>query len=484
MNSSESRMVIIFGATGDLTKRKLIPALYHMLVREQLPENSPIVCLGRRPYVREEFFETLELERFVEKPDQKIVLQLFERVEYLQVDLQKTSGEDFYAAIERIRKRYNCSYNKLVYLALSTTMFQAGAELLKPLTDSRGWLRVVFEKPFGQDLASAVALNEAIKKVLKEEDIYRVDHYLGKELVQNILTMRFANPLFAHAWCHEVVDHVQISVCESLGVEKRAGYYDNSGAVRDMVQNHLLQLLSFVAMEPPVDDTPESLRDSAAAVLQNLRPVGEQDVVLGQYGEGRNGIAYLQEEGVAENSSTETYCALRAWVDSPRWQGVPFYLRTGKRLSQRYADIKIVFKKNGQKVLGATEAKQNMIVLRIQPDEGMSVAFNVQKPGKGGQTESVLMDFCHHCYFGPNTPEAYESILRYVSLGDHSVFPRWDWIEASWQYVDGLREKAAKPVCYPTGSLGPEEADALLEADGRQWINDQAQLQRFLVTAG
>lgn len=482
MKAVETKMVIIFGATGDLTRRKLIPSLYHLIAKKQLSEKCPIVCLGRKEISVDDFIQSLEIERFIDPVDKDVLLNLLGRIEYVQVDLQKSTPEQFSSSIEAIRVKYKVGFNKIIYLALPATMFQTTAELLKPLINDQGWQRVVFEKPFGQNLATAYELNDAVKGVLNEESIYRVDHYLGKELVQNILTMRFANPLFAHAWCHEVIDHVQISVCESLGVEKRAGYYDNSGAVRDMVQNHLLQLLSLVAMEPPADNNPESLRDAATEVVQNLRAVGRDDVVLGQYGAGGEYPAYLDEDGVAEKSKTETYCALRVWVDSPRWQGVPFYLRTGKRLKQRYADIKIIFKDETQVKLAGDLAKPNMIILRIQPDEGMAIAFNVQKPGEAGRTESVLMDFCHHCYFGPNTPEAYESILRYVADGDHSVFPRWDWIEASWMFIDNLRKQAVSPVVYPAGSIGPKEADALPGADGRQWINEEPQLQRFLVT--
>ncbi len=482
MSGAEAKMIVIFGATGDLTRRKLIPSIYHLVENNQLSENSPIVCLGRRELSVGEFIQSLEIERFINPVDQEVLQDLLSRIEYVQVDLQATTPKQFSGSLEEVREKYKIGQNKIIYLALPTTMFQTTAELLKPLINNQGWQRVVFEKPFGQDLETACELNDAIKNVLDEEDIYRVDHYLGKELVQNILTMRFANPLFAHAWCHEVIDHVQISVCESLGVEKRAGYYDHSGAVRDMVQNHLLQLLSLVAMEPPVSNDPESLRDAAADVMKKLKEVDRGDVVTGQYGAGRESLAYLNEEGVADNSKTETYCALRAWVDSPRWQGVPFYLRTGKRLKQRYADIKIVFKDEKQVKVAGDLTKPNMIILRIQPDEGMAIAFNVQKPGEAGSTESVLMDFCHHCYFGPNTPEAYESILRYVADGDHSVFPRWDWIKASWQFTDNLRNKAGEPVVYQAGTDGPKEADALLEADGRQWINEEPQLQRFLVT--
>ncbi|MGW8194316.1 MAG: glucose-6-phosphate dehydrogenase, partial [Desulforhopalus sp.] len=295
-------------------------------------------------------------------------------------------------------------------------------------------------------------------------------------LVQNILTVRFANEIFSGSWRGRAIDHVQITVSETLGVEKRAGYYDRSGAVRDMIQNHLLQLLSLVAMEPPEKDLPESLRNEAALVLRHLRPLEPQDIVLGQYEAGemdsKTVRGYRQEEGIGEDSTTETYAALRVFIDNERWRDVPFYLRTGKRMQDRYADIRIVFRQRHQHVVGS-RAKPNMITFRIQPDEGIALAFNVQKPGEENVTESVVMDFCHHCYFGPNTPEAYESILRNVIEGDHSLFPRWDWIEASWQYVDRLRAIAGPPVPYRAGTDGPVEAERLLAADGRQWHDRQ-----------
>ncbi len=293
--------------------------------------------------------------------------------------------------------------------------------------------------------------------------------------MQNILTLRFANEIFAGAWCAQAVDHVQITVAETLGVEKRAGYYDRSGAVRDMLQNHLLQLLSLVAMEPPAEAEADGVRNEAVKVMEQLRPLTEADIVLGQYGAGSNNgenvPAYRREEGVADASTTETYVAIRAHVDNDRWQGVPFYLRTGKRLQHRCADIRIVFKHAAHHLVGLG-GEPNMIIIRIQPDEGLALAFNVQQPTDQDETESVLMDFCHHCHFGPNTPEAYESILYNVMEGDHSLFPRRDWIEASWAYIDRLRALAAPPVIYASGSMGPLEADRLLEGDGRRWQND------------
>jgi glucose-6-phosphate 1-dehydrogenase len=476
----ESQMIIIFGGTGDLTRRKLIPSLYHLLRKKELTDCTPIVCIGRQQITPESFLQGLTIDRFIEDVDDAVLQDLLGRIEYLRFDVLAGSPAEFSAEVASIRQKYRCAANTLIYLALPTRIFSDAADLIATLHDETCWQRVVFEKPFGEDVASAKQLNENIMSVLREDQIFRVDHYLGKELVQNILTLRFANEIFASTWHAQSINHIQITVSETLGVEKRAGYYDRSGAVRDMVQNHLLQLLSFVAMEPPQADSVDALRDAAAAVIGQLRQVEKKDVVLGQYGSGFVGnaqaVEYTAEDGVSGESVTETYAALRAYVDTPRWQGVPFYLRTGKRLKNRYADIKLVFKHNLPQA-GTVPGEPNMIIIRIQPDEGIALAFNVRKPGDSGNTESVLMDFCHHCHFGPNTPEAYESILRNVMLGDHSIFPRWDWILASWKYIDGLRSKAGPPSIYTAGSEGPVEADALLAQDGRTWLNGNSSRQ-------
>lgn len=478
----ESQMIIIFGATGDLTRRKLLPSLYHLARKQRLTACTPIICIGRKALSQQQFNEQLDIERFIPDHDQEIVGNLLGRLQYLQFDIETGAAEDFKKSIDSVQAHYGCTENTLIYLALPTTAFKHTMRLIGTLGSASGWRRVVFEKPFGQDLESAKNLDASIRTVLSEEEIYRVDHYLGKELVQNILTLRFANELFSGSWRSRAIDHVQITVSETLGVEKRAGYYDRSGAVRDMIQNHLLQLLSFVAMEPPAKEGTDGLRDEAVAVLNNLRKLQQSDIVLGQYGPGviqsETVPGYVDEEGVADDSTTETYAAIRAYVDTDRWGDVPFYLRTGKRLRGRHADIKIVFRQRQSHIFGK-DGKPNMIIIRIQPDEGMSLAFNVQKPGEDDETTSVMMDFCHHCHFGPNTPEAYESILRNVMEGDHSMFPRRDWIEASWKYVDRLRAIADLPTRYSSGSVGPAEADNLLTKDGRVWLNAEPANQKI-----
>ncbi len=468
----EKQMIVVFGATGDLTKRKIIPALYHLYKRGKINKNCPVVCVGRRDYTQEEFVQHLHLEEFVKDIGSDGVALLQAQIEYVKSDLQTENLDEFKTTIDGIGEKYQAGPNKLFYLALPARVFSQAADIIKLFVNDDGWQRVVFEKPFGEDAETASNLNTSIQTVLKEDQIFRVDHYLGKELVQNILTLRFNNELFKWAWHKDAIDHIQITASEQLGVEERAGYYDKSGAVRDMVQNHLLQLLSLIAMEPPASDSAEDLRDSSGKVMQALVPVDESDVVLGQY------AGYPDEDGVAQDSQTETFAAFKVFIDSPRWEGVPFYLKTGKKLNERYADIKVVFKHDKEGCKPEDCDRENMIIIRIQPDDGIAVAFNVRRPGENSVTESVLMDFCHHCHFGPNTPEAYESILLNVMLGEATAFPRWDWLKGSWTFIDHLKSVAPNPLIYPIDSTGPLQSDTLLEDDGREWIHGEVSPKR------
>ncbi len=465
-------MVVIFGSTGDLTKRKIIPAIYQLIRKEQFSEKCPIVCLGRREYTTEEFVSHLELSQFIKNSEPKILQQLSRQIVYIKQDLEEEAADSLRRRFDDITEKFGCGPNKLFYLALPASVFSQAAGIIQLFVDDPGWQRVVFEKPFGDDLSSAEELNNTITSVLREEQIYRVDHYLGKELVQNIFTLRFHNEIFRWAWHSDAIDHVQITASEVLGVEERAGYYDKSGAVRDMVQNHLLQLLSLVAMEPPLANNAEEIRNRTGKVIESLIPVKPDDVVLGQY-EG-----YTQEHGVDGASQTETFAAFKVYVDMPRWKGVPFYLKTGKKLDERYADIKVVFKHNYELCKTGDCDQPNIIVIRIQPDDGIAIAFNVKRPGRSMITEPVLMDFCHHCYFGPNTPEAYESILLNVIQGEPTAFARWDWIRNSWRFVDHLRATAQAPLQYPQNSTGPAESDGLLKRSGRRWIHGEISPRR------
>ena len=469
----ESHMAIIFGATGDLAKRKLLPSFYRLLERGELDENTAIVCLGRKPFTQNQYLVRIQFEKYIEGYDEALLQRLKDMIHYQSFDLEAQTAADLQQIVNEVRALTDCGDNILFYLALPTTVFGNVAAIIEPLIQGQGWKRVVFEKPFGTDLDSAHTLNQQISEVLDEEQIYRVDHYLGKELVQNILFLRFANEIFSSGWNGDAIDNVQITVSESLGVEERAAYYNNSGAIRDMLQNHLLQLLGFTAMEPPLSGYGNAVRDEAVKVIAALRPPSAEDVVTGQYLSSSSVEAalpaYRSETGVPSDSATETYVAVRVFVDTPRWSGTPFYLRTGKRLKNRYAEIKVIFKEEEIDGL-ATLDTPNIIIIRIQPDEGIAVAINVRKPGENHISETVLMDFCHHCHFGPNTPEAYEAILASVIRGDPLLFTRWDWLEASWSYIDRLRAVAPPVVFYEAGASGPREADLLLQKDGRSWL--------------
>ena len=454
----ESSMIIIFGATGDLTKRKLIPALYHLEKRGELPACMPIVCIGRRPYSREEFFGHLEPERFIKDAEDAVLQRLLERVTYHRVDLDTATPASFQRTIEQVESVYGCTKNKLFYLAVAPQLFDPIISLIAPLNQGEGYKRVLLEKPFGHDSASAAALQQSLTKAFAEDQIFRIDHYLGKALVQNIIAFRFSNALFEKGWSGEDIDYIQITAAETVGVETRAGYYDQVGAIRDMVQNHLLQLLSIVAMEPPKSLAAEDVRDETAKVMKKVR-LGK--VVRGQYGAGKGMHGYREEAGIAPDSSTETYAAFELFVDTPRWENTPFYVRTGKRLGQKYTRIDVVFKRSGLFEASAP----NVLSIRVQPDEGISFSMNAKQPTKGFLLEQVLLDYCHPCHFGPNTPEAYESLLHEVLSGEKTLFTRWDWLQHSWSFIDALPQTPVHG--YPAGSDGPKEADDLIAP--RKW---------------
>jgi glucose-6-phosphate 1-dehydrogenase len=348
------------------------------------------------------------------------------------------------------------------------------------LLQGKGWKRVVYEKPFGYDLKSARKLNRCVTSVFQEKEIYRIDHYLGKELVQNILVLRFANSLFEQIWNKKFIDHIQITIAEKVGVGERGRYYDHVGAVRDMVQNHLLQVLSLVAMEPPVSIQADAIRDKKVKVLRVLRKSKPSDIVIGQYGrgkvDGKTVKAYREEAFVNANSDTETFAALKVCLDNKRWKGVPFYIRTGKRLKERLAEVNLVLKDVACKLFCSNETffGPNIVSLRIQPQEGFAVRFNVKKPGPVLYPFPVSMEFSHKAEFGMNTPEAYKILLHEIMLGSQTLFTRWDGVEESWKFADRLlkivKNKTKNFPNYRAGTFGPKEAEDLLHRDGRNWI--------------
>lgn len=488
--------LLIFGASGDLTRRKLIPAVFNLYRQNLLPEEFSVVGFARSDNTDEQFREQLKIAlssgRNLPEPDQKDWSKFASHLFYHQGQYDDpASYQSLLETLEKFGSPSGQGSNYLFYLATPPDAVPEVARQIKHADLARRglhespWSRIIVEKPFGHDLTSARELNTRISDVFEEHQIYRIDHYLGKETVQNLLVFRFANAIFEPIWNSKFVDHVQISVTETLGVEKRGAFYEQSGAIRDMVQNHMMHLLSLIAMESPVSLDADAIRDEKVKVLESLRSlplecVGE-NVVRGQYAGGvSNGhkvVGYLEEPGVSPGSTTETFVALKMYVDNWRWAGVPFYLRTGKRMPVRLTEIGIHFKSVPQ-VLFNTERfgfmAPNVLTIRIQPNEGISMQFQVKVPGAPMQIQSYKMDFGYHDSFGKSPPDAYERLLLEAVLGDSTLFARNDEVEAAWAYLTPIlcgcaQQKVTALPRYPAGSWGPKEGDDLIESDGRQW---------------
>ena len=497
----ETASVIIFGASGDLTARKLLPALFDLWNDGYLCDQSPIIGVARREKTDEgfrgEIFEAMNGQGRdgAISPDQweRFSRRLF----YRQLDIATADGyPNFKKQLEEIEDAQGTGRNRIVYMATSPDLFLPAIEHLGfvnmiPSRESTQWLRVVFEKPFGHDLTSAQQLTDNLRRLLREQQIYRIDHYLGKETVQNILLFRFGNSIFEPLLNRNHVDHVQITVSESQGLERgRGGYYDNSGALRDVLQNHVLQLLCLIAMEPPALFNSVDLHEEKLKVLKALSGGNKGDitnwVVPGQYSagsvEGKPAISYLSEERIPPDSRTETFVAMKVQVDNWRWAGVPFYLRTGKRLPARVSEIAVQFKLPPLNLFNTVEcdgnicelvgAQPNQLVFRIQPSESIKLSFSTKRPGMQYQIHPVTMDFNYKTFTQP-LPEAYERLLLDVLRGDSTLFMRSDELEAAWQFVtpilDFWNRKKTLPEPYRSGSWGPRAADQLLNNDGRSW---------------
>lgn len=486
--------VVIFGASGDLTKRKLIPALYNLALSRTLPGGFAVVGVARREKSQEQF--RAEMKEGVasfsrRKPVDDAVWDDFERgVHYVRGAFDKAETyKDLRAQLEALEADRG-TRNRLYYLAVPPSEFGPivshlrDAKLIEAPGPGRPITRVVVEKPFGHDLASARDLNAIFASAFEESQVFRIDHYLGKETVQNLLVFRFANSLFEPIWHREHVDHVQITVAEEIGVEGRGKFFEEIGVTKDIVENHLMQLLCLTAMEPPISLSADAVRDEKVKVLRSLRPMErslvQENVVRGQYGRGvvrgDEVPAYREEPDVSPSSRIETFVAMRMFVDNWRWGGVPFYVRAGKRLARRVTEVAIQFKKVPHNLFRAPDGgvTPNVLALRIQPDEGIALRFITKEPGQHTILRDVAMDFRYGAAFGSNTPEAYERLLLDAMRGDATLFTRHDEVEEQWSFIDRVfdawrAEANAPPPTYASGSWGPDQADDLLARDGRRW---------------
>ena len=480
--------LVIFGASGDLTRRKLLPALYSLSRGQRLPARFAVVGVARSAMSDEQFRQQFHdsLKEFA-----KVDARSDEVVRSLQAQMYFVSGEmddpGLYARLASRLKEIG-SEGVLYYLAIPPGVYGTVVEGLEgaglAAAPETGWRRLIVEKPFGTDLARAQQLNAQLHRHITEDQIFRIDHYLGKETVQNLLVLRFANGMFEPIWNRRYIDHVQITAAETVGVERRASYYEGAGALRDMVQNHLMQLLSLVAMEPPTEFTASSVRDRKMDALLAVQPLVGGDeppaVVRAQYREGwvsgAEVPAYRAEPGVASESRTETFVALRLQLDSWRWAGVPFYLRTGKRLPKRTTEIAIQFHRPPLQIfkrVNSTPLPSDLLVINVQPDEGISLRFNAKIPGTRMQVAPVMMNFGYGTSFHGEVPEAYETLLLDAMLGDPTLFARHDFVEASWALITPINElwqtQSDAPPTYEAGEWGPPEADEMIAKEGRRW---------------
>ena len=488
-------VLVIFGAAGDLTKRKLIPALYNLAKSQLLPKEFALVGISRNEMTTEAFREKLtqDIDQFVSGDIDSTLWQwLVQRLYYISGAFAEPAAYGrLQTLLAEVDRDHATAGNYLYYLATNPSFF---SEIISQLgtsglsrEENGQWRRVIIEKPFGRDLDSARALNREITKTLDEHQIYRIDHYLGKETVQNIMVFRFGNSIFEPIWNRRYIDHVQITVAETVGVEQRGLYYEEAGALRDMVPNHIFQLIALIAMEPPISFDADAVRDEKAKVLRAIQPIEPEDVlnraIRGQYGaasvKGERMPGYRSESDVAPQSATETYVAMKLQIDNWRWADVPFYIRTGKRMSKRVTEICIQFRRAPFLLFRKTPVEQlmpNLLVIEIQPEEGIKMRFGAKIPGPTVRVGSVDMDFRYVDYFGSTPSTGYETLLYDCMNNDATLFHRADTVEAGWGVVTPILDvwKALPPRSFPNyqaGSWGPREADELLRRDGRQWRN-------------
>ncbi|WP_201456940.1 glucose-6-phosphate dehydrogenase [Chlamydia sp. 17-3921] len=488
-------VMVIFGATGDLTARKLLPALYHLMKEGRLSKNFICVGFARKDKSHEQFRDEMKqaITMFSSSPeiDIKVWENFQNRLFYHRSEFDNSSGySSLKSFLKKIDQTYGTQGNRLFYLSTPPHYFPT---IIKNLNEHQlfnrhqvektPWSRVIIEKPFGRDLDSAQELQQCINENLVEDAVYRIDHYLGKETVQNILTIRFANTLFESCWNAQYIDHVQISLGETIGIGSRGNLFEKSGMLRDMVQNHMMQLLCLLTMEPPTVFDSEEIKKEKIKILQKITPFSESSIIRGQYGpgdvQGVSVLGYREEDSVSPNSSIETYVALKLFINNSRWLGVPFYLRAGKRLAKRSTDIFVTFKKSpynlfASEICESCPLENDLLIIRIQPDEGVALKFNCKVPGTNNTVRPVKMDFRYDSYFKATSAEAYERLLCDCILGDRTLFTGWEEVLASWKLFTPILKiwEESPPSFFPNyaaGSSGPKEADELLLADGRCW---------------
>ena len=478
----------IFGATGDLANRKLLPAFYFLEQERQLKENFRIICIARKEKTDEQYREEAagSIKKFSRiKVQDEILKKILSRISYHRIDFAALDGySSLKSRMENVSGEKCAHCERIFYLAVPSGLIGTIIDNLKSVglaerqNDGRPYSRIMFEKPFGSDLKSAKELNKNIMKVFDEKQVYRIDHYMAKELVQNLLVLRFANSIFEPLWNKEYIDHIQVTVAETLGIENRGDYYDKAGALRDVIQNHMMQLVSLVGMGAPKTMNADDVKNEKVKVLKSIPKLKDlsKNIVIGQYTGGvvedKKVISYSDEPEVDKNSGTETYVALKVEIGNKMWKGVPFYLRTGKRLKDKSTEIAIVYRDVPFGLFSKSNSEKNMMIIRVQPYEGITLQFNAKVPGNKVIIDNVEMDFCHECKFGPNSPEAYERLLYDVMIGDQTLFTRWDEVENAWKLIDAILDsiKNLKLNAYTAGSWGPKEADELISKDGRKWV--------------
>jgi glucose-6-phosphate 1-dehydrogenase len=480
----EPCIAVIYGASGDLAQRKLMPALYALAVRHLLPERFAIVGAARSDETDDAFRERMKeaVQRYArDEFRQDVWDELAAGMRYCSLEVADAKGEDQLAQLlDEVDRERGTNGNRLYDLAVPPSAIGTIVSAIAERRAGEGWVRLIVEKPFGHDLASARALNALIAEHFEESEVFRIDHYLGKETVQNMLALRFANGIFEPVWNRQFIDHIQITVAESIGIEGRASFYEQSGAIRDVFQNHLLQLVAITAMEPPIDFTADSVRNEKVKVLRSMHTPGPKSVVRGQYGrgfvEGVEVPGYREEDGVAPDSVTDTYVAAKLYVDNWRWADTPFYVRMGKRLARRETTIAIQFKRAPHPPFEEVQAeglRPNVLLIHVQPNEGMSLGIGAKVPGLGMTIRTVHMDFLYGSTFREGVPEAYERLILDAMHGDATLFTRADEIEEQWALVDAIiaawqRDRPPFPN-YAAGTWGPPSADELVHRDGRSW---------------